>query len=366
MKMAIILNIKVYLCMFFAFLHTEGIRNTNENVKIIKNFLSHPGWNNINDVELIKYRNNQHKLKDLIIVPVTILNCDNCIRQAMLFLGCSYTNDLDLINYSLTKFQQHCFELLDSSYVRAHHCTVTLLMKMIEIISIAKCMKGALDAIEKYHTVTRISGKRKRFILSRLLTNLQEDEILLTRLSTSLLSIKNVLGSIKQILLWRNNDLNEEKSFCQLKQLDFDSLWQISNKEFNIFLLQGKFQELFILLSDNISNFIETTITQKYFELGFIFDSNTNRTFLSVQPSTSDNHDIAQNPSTNFTQNTNYVNTQEAIQQNDITTYPSIQHTNNVETQEDIRQENNNCEVNDDSDVLIYYPKGQEPFNKYL
>ncbi|XP_050521406.1 uncharacterized protein LOC126894418 [Daktulosphaira vitifoliae] len=364
--MAIILNIQVYLCMFFAFLHTEGTRNSNDNVKTIQNFLSHPGWNNINDVELIKYRNNQHKLKDLIVIPVTMLNCDNCIQQIMLFLGCSYANDLDLINYSLNKFQQHCFELLDSSYVRAHHCTITLLTKMIEIIPIAKCMRGALDAIKKYHTAIRSSVKRKRFILSRLLTNLQEEEILLTRLSTSLLPIKDVLGSINQILLSRSNEFKKDKSFCELKQLNFDSLWQIWNTEFNTPIVQRKFQELFIFLSDKISNFILTTITKKYFELGFIFDSNTSQTFLSVKPSTSDNHDIAQNHSTNFTQNTNYVNTQEAIQKNDIITYPSIQHTNNVEIQEDIRQENNNCEVNDDSDVLIHYPKGHEPFNKYL
>ncbi|XP_050531000.1 uncharacterized protein LOC126899819 [Daktulosphaira vitifoliae] len=339
MKMAIILNIQVYLCMFFAFLHTEGTYNKKENAIIINNFLRHPGWNNINDVELIKYGNNKHELKNLIFNPVTLFNCNDCIRQTMLFLGCSYANDFDFINFSLTKFQEHCFELLDSSYARAHNCTITLLMKMIEIVPMAECMKGALDAIDKYHTVSRKREIRNRFILSRLLTNIQEEKILLTTLRTSLLSIKDVLTTIEEILLSRRNELNEDKSFCQLKNLD--SLWNLWIIEFNTLTLQRKFQELFIFLSDKISNFILTTIKKKYIDLGFIFDCNTSQTFLPVQLSTSDNHDIAQNPSTNFIQNTNYVNTQETIQQNDITTYPSILRINDVEIQENISQESN-------------------------
>ncbi|XP_050520857.1 uncharacterized protein LOC126894135 isoform X2 [Daktulosphaira vitifoliae] len=348
MKIAIILNIQVYLCMFFAFLHTEGTHNNKQNAIIINNFLRHPGWNNINDVELIKYGNNKHELKDLIFnTVVTSFNCDKCTRQAMIFLGCSYANDLDIMNFSLTKFQKHCFELLDSGDGSANDCTVTLLMKMIEIVPMAKYMKGALGAIEKYHTVSRKIVKKRRFLLNRLLTNIQEEETLLTTLRTRSYTIKDVLTTIAEILLSRHNELNKDKSFCQLKHLDFDSLWNLWIIEFNTFKQQGKFQELFIFLSDKIRNFIQTTIAKKFIELGFIFDWNTSQTFLPVQPFTSDNH-----------------YTQEAIQENDITT--SILHTNDVETQEDIRQENNNCDVNDDSDVLIHYPRGQKPFNKYL
>ncbi|XP_050523974.1 uncharacterized protein LOC126895787 [Daktulosphaira vitifoliae] len=364
MKMAIILNIQVYLCMFFAFLQTEGTRNYKENAIIINNFLRQPGWNNINDVELIKYGNNKHELKNLIFNPVKLFNCNDCIRQAMLFLGCSYANDLDLINFSLTKFQEHCFELLVSSYTSAHNCTITLLMKMIEIVPMAECMKGALDAIDKYYIFSRNSERRRnRIILSRLLTNIQEGKTLLTTLRTSLLSIEDVLKTIAEILLSRRKELDEDKSFCQLKHLDFDSLWNLWILECNTL----KFQELFIFLGDKISNFILTTIKKKYIDLGFKFDWNTNQTFLPVQLSTSYNHGMAQNLSTNFTQNTNYVNTQETIKKNDITAYPSILRINDVEIREDIRQENNNCEVNDDDSAeLVYYPKGQEPFNKYL
>ncbi|XP_050522969.1 uncharacterized protein LOC126895291 isoform X2 [Daktulosphaira vitifoliae] len=210
---------------------------------------------------------------------------------------------------------------------------------MIEIVPMAKYMKGALDALEKYHNVYQICVRRYRLILISLLTKIQEEETYLNKLITSSLPIKEVLKTIAKILSARSDELGVDKSFCKLKHLDFDLLWNLWITESNTLIEQRKFQELFIFLSGKISNFIQTTITKKYSELGFIYDWNTSQTFLPVQPSTSDNHDIAQNPSTNFTQNTNYVNTQEAIQQNDITTYPSIQHTNNVETQENIRQE---------------------------
>ncbi|XP_050523056.1 uncharacterized protein LOC126895338 isoform X2 [Daktulosphaira vitifoliae] len=343
MEMALILNIQVYLCMLFAFLHTEGTNNKNINAVIINNFLRQPGWNNINDVELVKYWGKNYELKNLFIKPVTLYNCDNCIRQATIFLGCSYVHDLNLMILSLNKFHEHCTYLLISGDDSAHNCIVTLLTKIIEIVPMAKYMKGALYAIEKYHTIPLNIQKRTRFILSNLLTNIQEDETLFSTLRTSSDSIKDALKTIANTLFDWRYELDEDKSFCHLKNLDFNLLWNLWNAEFITLKYQGKYQELFNFLSDKIRNLILNTFMKKYIELGFKFDKYTSQTFLPTLPLTNVKQDIAQTSSKNYIQNTNEVHAQEEIQQHDV-----------------------NCELKDDSVELIEYHKGMEPFNKYL
>ncbi|XP_050523046.1 uncharacterized protein LOC126895334 isoform X2 [Daktulosphaira vitifoliae] len=341
MKMAIILNIQVYLCMFFAVLYIEGLHNKKEKAAIINDFLRQPGWKNLNDVEFISYWKKKYELKDLFIEPVKMYNCDNCIRKATIFLGCSYYHDLKLIFLSLIKLQEQCSGLLNSGDDSVHNCIVTLLTKMIEMVSMAKYMKGALYAIEKYHNIPWNTLKRNRFILSSLLTNIQEDGTLLTTLRNSSNSIKDVLETIAKILFARRLELDEEKLFCQLKYLDFNSLCNIWNMEFNNLKYQGKYHEFFIFLSDKIRNLILTTIMKKYIELGFKYDWNTSQTFLPALPPTNVKQDIAQKFTINFVQNTNEVNVQEENQQNDLTKYPSILHTNVVENKEGNQQERN-------------------------
>ncbi|XP_050525881.1 uncharacterized protein LOC126896818 [Daktulosphaira vitifoliae] len=286
MNIAIILNIQVYLCIFFTILHTEGTRSKKETATIIKNFLHQPGWNNINDVRLIRYWGKNYELKDLFIEPVTLYNCDNCIRKATLFLGCSYIHDLKLIYLSLIEFQEHCSDLLNSGDDSAHNCTVTLLTQMREIIPMSKFMNGALYAIEKYHTIPWNIQKRNHFILSSLLTKIQEDETLLSTLKISSDSIRDVLETIAKILIARNLKIDDYNLFCLLEDLDFNSLWNSWNTDFNKLRYQGKCQELFIFLSDKIRNLILTTIMKKYIELGFKYDWNTSQTFLPSLPST--------------------------------------------------------------------------------
>ncbi|XP_050523028.1 uncharacterized protein LOC126895332 isoform X3 [Daktulosphaira vitifoliae] len=347
MKMAIILNIQVYLCMFFAVLDIEGLHNKKEKAAIINDFLLQPGWKSINDVEFINYWRQKYVLKNLFIEPVTLYNCDNYIRQATIFLGCSYYHDLKLIFLSLIKLQEQCLHLLHSCDDSAHNCTVTLLTKMIEIVPMAKFMKGALYAIEKYHNSPLNTLTRTRFILSSLLTNIQEDESLLTTLRISSDSIRDVLETIAKILFARRLELDEEKLFCQLKYLDFNSLCNLWNMEFNNLKYQGKYHEFFIFLSDKIKNLILTTIRKKYIELGFKYDSSTSETFLLGLPPTNVKEDIAQKFTINFVQNTNEVNAQEENQQHDLTKYPSILHTNDVENKEGIQQEKNAVIIND-------------------
>ncbi|XP_050541266.1 uncharacterized protein LOC126905530 [Daktulosphaira vitifoliae] len=351
MKISIRLNIQVYFCIFFTFLHTEGTRNMKSNVDIITNFLHQPGWRNINDVEYITYRRNVYTLNDVITKPVTSLNCDNCIRIATLFLGCSYANDLNTIFYTFFKFKEHCLTLLNDGYDSAHDCTLKLLEKMIDIVPIAKLMKGALYTIEKYHNNPLCHRKKIRFLLSEILTNLQKNESLkkLVPLNNSTDSIKAALLTIAHNLRTRYIDIEEDMKFCQIN----NSLWNFWNIEFDILKSQVKYEEFFIFLTDTINNLFLMTIWNKYVELGFKFDSTTNETLLPALPPTNVKQDIEQNPSINLTQHTNEVDITENIQQEYITQNPSInltQHNNDV--LEEMLQETNFTQYSNAVDKL--------------
>ncbi|XP_050521389.1 uncharacterized protein LOC126894410 isoform X2 [Daktulosphaira vitifoliae] len=343
MKIAIALNIQVYFCIFLTFVYTEGMTNKKINAVTINYLLHLPGWKNINDVEYIYYRCKQHKLNELINQTVTRNECDNFIRRATIFLGCSYAHDLNIMFYVLSNFQKHCLQLFfTGNWYQKYNCTVTLLAKINEIVPMAKFMIGALYAIEKHHTLPMDKRKRNSFILRKVLTNLQENEKLnkFVPSGISIDTIRDTLLSINVFIHDRKCDFEEDLSYCELKSLDLDSLWNLWIMEFDTLKSQGIYEELYILLSDKIKDLILTTIWKKYIELGFKFDLNTSRTFLPTPP-TNEIEDTTQNL-INLIDHTNEANMLQMVQQHDISQNPSInliQHINEVNVIKNVLQE---------------------------
>ncbi|XP_050542179.1 uncharacterized protein LOC126905994 [Daktulosphaira vitifoliae] len=369
--MALILNIQMYFCIFFIIFHAEGKYNTKKNVIIMKYFLRYPGWKNINDVEYIKYWNHEYKFEDVFDKPITSDNCDNFIRYATIFLGCSYANDLTIMFFSLINFQKHCTMLLNSgnSLDSAYNCTVELLAKTIDIVPLAKLMKSALDSIENYHNFPWTNQKQFRYILCEVLTYLQKTGPLIELVPLIINSdaIDAALLIIKRFLLVRREELERDKIHCQLKSTDLISMWHLWNNEFDTLKTQGKYQEFFMFLNDKISSLVQTTYQKKYVDLGFIFDSNTNRTFLPIPTvNLAQNH---KNQSINLVKQTNDVDVMEVIKQQDFSQNPSInlvKQNNEVDVVEEMLQEymaqyssidliQNNNEVNYLDEMLQEY-----------
>ncbi|XP_050521440.1 uncharacterized protein LOC126894438 [Daktulosphaira vitifoliae] len=200
-------------------------------------------------------------------------------------------------------------------------------------------MKGALHAIDSYHNIPMINKIKNRFILRKVLTNLQENEDLnkLVSFSINMDSIKNTLLSIEEILSNRKCELEEDLSFCELKPFDLELLWNLWNMEFDTLKSQGIYQELYIFLNDKIKDLILTTIWKKYIELGFKFDLNTSQTFLPTPP-TNDNQDSIQNHD----------------------------HTNEVDILEKNQQHDVLCEEKNDSNLQIEYTDDNRPFYKFI
>ncbi|XP_050522023.1 uncharacterized protein LOC126894797 [Daktulosphaira vitifoliae] len=347
-KMAVILNIQVYFFIFIVFLYTEGISNKRKSVDAINYFLHHCGWKNINDVELIKYMNNEYKFDHVINNSVTYNSCNKYIRNATIILGCSYANDLNTMFFAINNFQEHCTMLLNSknSLISANKCTVKLIEKTEEIVPMAILMKEALNAIEIFHN--RPWGnhnKKKNVILNEVIKNLQQNEtiIKLIPLSINMNLIDAALSTIKKFVFARRNELKADMEFCQLKPLELNSEWHLWKNEFNTLKTQGKYQEFFIFLSDKISSLVLTTYQKKFVELGFVFDSNTNRTFLSIPPNNI-KQDVKRNQIINSIKLTNDVDVMELIKQQEL----------------QIKNEEENY-----SDVIIEYPENMKIFNPY-
>ncbi|XP_050541329.1 uncharacterized protein LOC126905552 isoform X2 [Daktulosphaira vitifoliae] len=228
---------------------------------------------------------------------------------------------------------------------------------MIEFVPMAKFMKGALYAIEKYHNKPLNTQKKFGFLLSKVLTNLQKNESLkkMFPLKNNKDSIKTALVNITEILQTSHYELNDDIYLCKIKQLGFSSLWNFWINEYVTLKCPRKHEEFIIFLSDKINNLFLTTIWKKYVELGFKFDSNTSETFLPALPHTNVKQGgIAQNSFLNMTQHTNEVDMMENIQQKNIVQNTSILHNDVI------------CETEPESGELIEYPNHLLPFNRYL
>ncbi|XP_050521405.1 uncharacterized protein LOC126894417 [Daktulosphaira vitifoliae] len=368
--MAVPFNIQVYFYIFFAILYSAGTHNKKRNADIINNLLQQPGWKNINDVKHIKYRTKDIYPNEIINKPVTLYNCNNYVRHGSIFLGCSYTQDLNVMFFTLYNFYEHCFKLLKSDKVRAHKCTVTLLAKIIDIVPMAKLMEGALNAIEQCHNKPMNIQRKHCVILSDVLTYLKENEHLkkLIPLSIDKDSINAALFKIQKYISRMKLELEENVRFCELISLDLFSLWNLWNMEFNTLNFQGIYQELFIFLSDKINDLILTIICKKYIELGFKFDLNTCQTFLPT-PQSNDNQDTTQNP-INMIQYATEVNAMKKIVQEYIIQYKNsinlVQPTNEVDKQDGIKKDDVMCEAKDDSNLQIEYTDNMRPYYEFI
>ncbi|XP_050521549.1 uncharacterized protein LOC126894448 isoform X2 [Daktulosphaira vitifoliae] len=313
--MAIILNIQVYLYIFIVFLHTEGITTKKDITGKINYFLHGRGWENITDVEYILYWGNKYKFEE-VIIPVTPHNCNSCIRHATIFLGCSYANDLTKLFIALNKFEDNCYTILHSKkhLDSAYNCTVKLLENLFEVGSLATLMKGALCAIEWHHTLPWNKHKNTRFILSSVIENFQSDAIFhkLIHLNKSTISINLVLLHIRRLLRMRKGEILVDMVLCKTKPLDMDPMWNFLDKDLAILKSQEKYEEFFIMLSYKLSNLVQTIFQKKYVELGFIFDSAKNQTYITAP--LIDQGDDTKNLLNNLTQQTNQIDKPEEAQ----------------------------------------------------
>ncbi|XP_050546040.1 uncharacterized protein LOC126908169 [Daktulosphaira vitifoliae] len=140
-----------------------------------------------------------------------------------------------------------------------------------------------MDALDLLHIQPWAYNKTTYMISPRLgkIENIHDDlnKQILSRddISTYLWAINTVDNFFRIIMAGVNHDASQ---YCVFVQVDNNNLWEEWNQEYEIIINQGINLVFFKFLTKKIKNYIQTVITEKYFQLGFKFDPITQETFI--------------------------------------------------------------------------------------
>ncbi|XP_050536294.1 uncharacterized protein LOC126902740 [Daktulosphaira vitifoliae] len=277
--MSIFLSIKLYILIFSILMYIQIVNSLKDRI----NFLfKNDGWKNLTDVEYIINYNVQHTLQETLETPVTSNNYDTHIRSATIILGCSYANVLKTIFFIMDRFLEYCETLISSENENkyAYDCTIELINTMPNLSYLATLMKGALVSIDKLHRRPMVNNKR--LILNDTTTRLCNKGTLNILLPTQInrFNTEYALKSLKNYLAYNGLSLKNDLRYCKLKYSDLDLLWQNFNTEYEFLEEKVNKEKLWSFICHKIKHFIDRTVTEKYNNLGFKFNSITKQTIL--------------------------------------------------------------------------------------
>ncbi|XP_050532977.1 uncharacterized protein LOC126900969 isoform X2 [Daktulosphaira vitifoliae] len=289
--MPTILNTKVYFLYFFVFL--KIVATTESKTALINNLLRISKWKNIKDIDFIKMQGRTYELDKIVGIDITSKNYKTQIRCATILLGCSYGNILKIIFKMILYFQNYCITLINEKdeNSKTTNCTIELLNTIsTSLIPLVNLMKGALDSMDNLHFVPWKCGKRKNYILNKVIIAIQNEKFLNSlNYSSSLLANTNIitdkLKMLSHFFIERCMELNADMKFCQLKNnINYTSFYHKLNYEYNILITNRKEENLnlkfYNFLKIKIESLAQWTIKNRYEDLGFQCDYNTYETFI--------------------------------------------------------------------------------------
>ncbi|XP_050532999.1 uncharacterized protein LOC126900971 isoform X2 [Daktulosphaira vitifoliae] len=266
-------------------------------------------------------------------------------------------------NTEKDRFQNHCESLLNSENknVNAINCTTELLDTISSsLIPLVKLMKGALESIDKIHTIPRSNHIKNDFILNKVITSLQHNTFLnfLTSTRVNSLNTSNILITLKHFFSKRHPELNVNKEICYpIKNLKFSSFGQHTNHQYNILKnkgFRGTEMEVYHFLRNRIKLIVQWAIKKRYDGLGFQCNLDTHETIF---PSLSEQskRKINKIPSEDLSESLLHDNIEEEMNKIPPKDLPeSLLHDN-------IEEEEENLE-----DILLEIPNEFLPINMYL
>ncbi|XP_050534302.1 uncharacterized protein LOC126901680 [Daktulosphaira vitifoliae] len=283
-----IINIKIYILIFTMISYFEVLCIKKHNIHLLEYLLSHDGWKNLDDVKYVKYRKNNFTLEDVIKQPILNSEYNRRIHITKIFLGCSYVNVLVTILFTLDNFLNHCrfIGIQENPHEYVYYCTNELIYIIRRIIWMTNLMQGALDSIEKYHGSLWGTNLCNNYILNTVITNLRNyvplKKILIPKINPII--TQQTLSAIKEFFFKRNRELKKDLSKCNLKSTDLTVLWKSWNEEFDETLSVGKKPKFYDFLSTKINYIAQQTIQEKYLNLGFIYNEETQETTVPTLP----------------------------------------------------------------------------------
>ncbi|XP_050538213.1 uncharacterized protein LOC126903775 [Daktulosphaira vitifoliae] len=282
--------VKIIFLLFYVILYTKTQNTTKIKILQLDTLLNYPGWKILNDVYSIKYLNKKYYLKSLIEIPTNRSKCIQKIRALTIYLGCTYGKVMNNLFSIIINMITICQEKILGEHDFLNGCIYTEeLIDLIAtfIVPTATLMKNAMDALDLLHdkpwfTFTR--NQKHYYIMSPLLETianvlhkLNERSLSRDNISTYFWILDTVFDFFLKII---KNIKKEMLYYCTFVPYDTNYLWNEWNQEYKIIIDQGIKLIFFKFLIRKIKNYIKTEIIEKYFQLGFKYDSITEETFV--------------------------------------------------------------------------------------
>ncbi|XP_050524949.1 uncharacterized protein LOC126896317 [Daktulosphaira vitifoliae] len=273
--------IVVSLIIFCTITNTETSPNSLKVIRILKNLFMHSGWQNLNDVNSIKYMKTEHKLNNVIRSQIDRNNCNSRIRLATVYLGCNYAKFLKKIILILQHFHTHCEDVQDKN--NREDCILELLNTMHIIRKETPKLRGAMDVLDSFRNVPRNHSK-DTFILIPIIIYLENSKIPLP-IQDNLTDTSKTLNELNKLILEIKKYLDFDiTKYCNITCVSDDLMLQ---QQYNIEIEKNTIiinnERLFYkYFSNKINDEIQVTIKEKFYDLGFQFDTETGKTTIPI------------------------------------------------------------------------------------
>ncbi|XP_050535621.1 uncharacterized protein LOC126902415 isoform X2 [Daktulosphaira vitifoliae] len=254
---------------------------SSHNANNIRNFFENVCWQNLNDVNTVKYLRNNHKIEEILLSPINRDNYTRRIRIATLFLGCSYANDLQYIFFMLGNLCAYCYSIADPKEM--YDCSIEIINNTLAIIPMIKKMKGAMDTIENYHIQPWVKNLSTRYILSFVFESYGSIKESLKNLQPSRDDPEITKSTLEYINKYFHKHFKivevEIDRFCVIEHMKLHLLWykyqkkasEYPNKEFHHYV------------NEEVRNKIYNTSINKFFKLGFLYNIQTEMVSIPLQ-----------------------------------------------------------------------------------
>ncbi|XP_050543769.1 uncharacterized protein LOC126906889 [Daktulosphaira vitifoliae] len=275
---------KICLFIFYFVLLIKAEKSSKNKRDILISLFKNPGWKNLNDVHKVSLRKKDYFLEK--IIDTSNINIDNTntkVRAATLILSCSYANDLKMIFFILQHFCDACENLpgKDNDITIKFNCLMRLVKSIENLKLLATLLKGTLYLLDLLHVYRWNTAKKTDFFFNYLLIKLTEvQKILEAHPPSTTESMKNLLSLGVIDVFVKDIESNIDKHinlYCKLVPHDLDSLWKNFNDEYKQTVVIIKKLQFFDFLSTKLNMKMNSIFLEKYFNLGFFYDANTQK-----------------------------------------------------------------------------------------
>ncbi|XP_050546461.1 uncharacterized protein LOC126908444 isoform X4 [Daktulosphaira vitifoliae] len=250
---------------------------TDRKATIINSICQYSGWQQLTYIKGVQYRNTYYTLENHINKIVKQSKINQKVRAAVLILGCAYINDLKNIFVLVNHYCSICQETFDEKY-NTHECTTEILNIIKKITLLATVMKESLIALDALYGMPS-NETTYDYMLYYYLSHLQKVENNIVHNPPSQTELSNdliILSKMKCVFNEENRKIEIEifnaSKECRFKQNKSDSMLQ----KFKRFTDHNPQNEKKIqYLNKNINDEIKKIVIEKFYDLGFYFNIDT-------------------------------------------------------------------------------------------